>query len=87
MQPILAPTNTKDMFHTVEDILKPTEARERFRKHFLTYVAAITPLAIKNIALIQELPVPLLRMRARNGLNCGIVGISYLGIKVSPALP
>jgi len=31
----LNPSNTKDMFHTVEDILKPTEARERFRQHFL----------------------------------------------------
>ncbi|RPA93366.1 S-adenosyl-L-methionine-dependent methyltransferase [Choiromyces venosus 120613-1] len=36
----LNPSNTKDMFHTVEDILQPTDARERFRKHFLAPIEA-----------------------------------------------
>ncbi|CUS15662.1 unnamed protein product [Tuber aestivum] len=31
----LHPSNTEDMFHTAEDILQPTQARERFREHFL----------------------------------------------------
>ncbi|PWW71788.1 S-adenosyl-L-methionine-dependent methyltransferase [Tuber magnatum] len=30
-----SPSNTRDMFHTANDILQPTQARERSRQHFL----------------------------------------------------